>query len=223
MTEHLYVDLETIPDQRPDAERTARARIEAPSNYKDPEKIRAYIEGKGAEAHARTSLDGAYGEVIMIGYAFGSEEPRIIHEKNERDALSRFWEVLAEWREKNPYGVLQWVGHNVRFDLRFLWQRSLVRDVRVSVMPPYDASPWSDLVVDTGQLWSGDPRERVALATITQALGIEHDDSVTGGDVWALVRGGDLERVRGHCLEDVRVTRLVHERMLRALGSVSAS
>lgn len=216
MMEHrprLYLDIETRPDARDGAYERALERVKAPANYKDPAKIAAYVHAQAEDAYARTSLDGAYGEVLCIGWAIDDGPVTVTHDDDERELLAAFW---AELDAALPDLVDPiWVGHNIRdFDLRFLWQRCVVRGVLPSRRIPYDASVYDTILLDTMLLWTGSPRERVSLNTILQALDIPAPD-VGGGDVWPMLQAGELQKILDYCAYDVSTVRVAAQRMLR--------
>lgn len=230
---YVVLDIETIPDQREGAAERAASRVKAPGNYKDPAKIAAYVAEKATEAHASTSLNGAYGELFCIGYKVADFDTVVLSRQDisdpndERLLLTEFYADLAEaidqtgWSDPGAGGrQAVFVGHNViRFDLRFLWQRSVIHDVKPSVRLPYDASPYSDRVVNIGQLWTGDGREYVALDEICDALGVVNPkaDGIDGSKVWERVAAGDWQSVIDYNAGDVEATAQVHARMAALL------
>jgi hypothetical protein len=70
---HLYLDIETIPGQRPGLRDEIAAKILPPGSYKKPETIAAWeADEKTAlveEAFRKTSFDGSIGHVISIAFA----------------------------------------------------------------------------------------------------------------------------------------------------------
>lgn len=213
----IFLDIETVPDQRPGAEEAARNRIQAPANYKDPEKIEAYVAGKGREAWRKTSLNGAYGEIFCIGYALGDEEATVIHrdtddpEWTEKALLESFWEMLGN----DLSMTATWVGHNVqRFDLRFIWQRSVIHGVPMPMRLPFDASPWSKELADTMMMWTGERNSFISLDDLLDILGVESRDPISGADVWDAIEAGDSHLVVRHCLRNVEEVREAWRRMM---------
>jgi len=231
-TAFVYLDVETVPDQREGAADAAASRVKAPSNYKDPEKIRAYVAEKGVEAHAQTSLNGAYGQLFAIGWAVNGEPAQNVVRQDlqrledEAFMLEAFYALLtADLQVAGaPYGdggawMVTFVGMNVaRFDLRFLHQRSVVHGIKPSVRLPYGASPYSPAVLDLGVEWTGDHREYVSLDELCGALSVESPKvkhAMTGADVWSRVQAGDWQSVVDYNLSDVEVLRTLHKRFLR--------
>ena len=214
----LFIDIETIPDQREGAASAATSRIKAPSNYKDPDKIKAYVEEKGAEAWRQTSLDGSYGQVFCIGFAVDGEAPvvetvKTLDAAGEKELLERFWRNFGI-PKKPPV----WVGHNVLgFDLPFLWKRHVVHGVRPAASIPYSASPWSTEIEDTMLMWTGSRTSFVSLDELLSILNIPSGDPIEGSQVWDYVSSGEEAVVIEHCLRNVVETREAWFRMTLTL------
>lgn len=220
----IYLDIETIPTQRPDLQDFVAGELKAPSNYKDPEKIAAYIAENKEKAIADTGLDGAFGEIICIGWAINDGEPSCIGrlpEASEADLLREFFSRLSDEidrsfedpHERGRFPV--WVGHYITgFDLRFLWQRCVVNQVKPGVMIPYDAKPWGDRVFDTKTEWTGlNKTGRGSLDAISRALGYAGKGDMDGSKVWDAIKAGNLAEVMEYCKADVNKARLLHKRM----------
>jgi hypothetical protein len=104
MIAQLFLDIETLPAQRPDVLEEIRegckaeldAALEAiccPGNYKDPAKIaewnatvrldkvqalRDEHESKVDECYRKTGLDGAFGQIACASFAFRQQAPAVI-------------------------------------------------------------------------------------------------------------------------------------------------
>jgi len=66
----------------------------APANYKDADKIAAYIAEKKAEQQSMAALDSDYGRIITIGMQlgiYGTPITTLINEVGEKEALEAFW------------------------------------------------------------------------------------------------------------------------------------
>ena len=104
----LYFDIETIPTDLPWVIEDLRANIRPPSNYSKPETIEKWMAENAESAfeeklHA-TGLDGAYGQICCIAYAFDDESIQTIGthlQLTERSILADF---AAELKDKrfNP-------------------------------------------------------------------------------------------------------------------------
>lgn len=222
---YLYLDIETIPSPRNDvrdrmhSEALEAARsAEPPSNYKKEDAIAkwraAQIEGapgKADELWRRTALDGGYGEIVVIGYApeHGALDEAVAHD-GEREMLQRFWISMREmWGQKRVVPV----GHCIGFDLRFLYQRSVIRGIRPTIHLPYNAAPWRGEYVDTMYEWCG-AKGGVKLTVLCDMLQIDvPNEDVDGSQVWDAWSAGRVVDVVDHCRADVERVRRVHQRL----------
>lgn len=116
----------------------------APANYRDPEKIAAYVAEKKAEQLQRLALDPDLGRIAAIGYWL-PDRPLIKlckTEEDEREALvdlSRF--VDARTRQ---YSAL--VGYNsLKFDWPFLMRRARYLGVSLEINLDRYKTPHVDL------------------------------------------------------------------------------
>src|SRR5690606_17424719 len=125
-----------------------------PASMKKADTIAAWEENDKpkavADAVAKTSFDGAYGQVRCIGWAWDDQPPEtsyMIASVTERDVLGGFASVVADTRPSLEMPVI--VGHYVAdFDLRFLWQRAYALGVTMPAWWPKDPKPWSKEVHD---------------------------------------------------------------------------
>lgn len=236
----LYIDIETIPANRPevlayiaataaDDLATALAEVKAPGNYKDEAKIAEYITSKRAELQAehektiaakvsKTGLDGAFGRVCVIGWAFNDGKPRtLLNADNEAALLTCFADEMAEAINHSTEFATCVIGHNVSsFDLRFLVQRFIVNGIRppMVIQRAAQAKPWeSDKVFDTMVQWAG-VGNRISLDKLCLALGIPSPKGDMDGSMVAeYVAAGRIEEVAAYCERDVEAARAVHQRM----------
>ena len=128
----LFLDIETLPAD--EASRDALGYLYERKQEKSRKKagttegaaVPATVDAKDFEQFLLgTSFDGAFGRILCIGYAV-DDEPTDVLTGDECDILRRFWELART--------VRRFVGHNVMdFDLRFIYQRSIVCGVRPSV------------------------------------------------------------------------------------------
>lgn len=157
----LYIDIETVSDK--EAEQYIIP-AEAPSNYKDPEKIKAYIAEKQAEQVTRMALDPDYGKIRAIG--IGSRQNDIFMGEfyttpendeggvwqdyytnqcvltypgncsSEKDLLEEFWNIVAIHRQFHYVNEI-FCGYNiVGFDLPFILRRSMACGVKIPFKLP---------------------------------------------------------------------------------------
>jgi len=245
----LYIDIETIPAQRPDVLEAIRASkqaelevalaaVKAPGNY-GAEAAEKWMLDKGHaqisalncafeadvdEAYRKTSFDGAFGQVCVIGYAVNGEAPQYVRADDltasgEVALLEAFSCALTDLIPANEVFTTVVVGHNVvGFDLRFLVQRYIVNRVRphAIIARASQAKPWeSDKVFDTMVQWGGSgAKPGGSLDKLCKALSIPSPKgAIDGSKVWDFVKAGQIEAVAEYCAKDVAATRAVHQRM----------
>ena len=233
---NIFIDIETVPAQDPDAIAMLRAEadeekllIKAPSNYKDEAKIKEYILAKQIEIdtafeerYRKTSFDGAYGQIACIGYAIDDEPAKSVWSAGwnqmEGDVLAAFYRILNDRINSNSQMRPTFIGHNlIGFDLRFIHQRSVMLGVKPPSFIPFKAKPWDTTVFDTMIDWAG-VGNRVSLAKLCKVFGLdakgsEIGEEIDGSKVWDFVKDGRIEDVAKYCEGDVERTRQVYKRL----------
>jgi len=226
----VYLDIETIPSQNPavlakikqEAENEI-AQIKAPANYKDEAKIAEYVAAKADQIRAeidtvyrKTALDGAQGSICCIVVAFGNSEPVIISEVDESVILHHFYNVMISYCD--PHNA-QFVGHNiVNFDLRYIYQRSIIQGIKHYAGIPFHAKPWDDhRVFDTMTRWAG-VGNRISLSKLCDALGVagkgsELGEDMDGSKVWDLYKAKRYADIATYCAGDVERVRAIYKKM----------
>ncbi len=229
---NIYFDIETIPAQDPAAIQLIKADIEkqkllvkAPGNYKDQEKIDAYIKAEQDKLDAdfdatyrKTSFDGGLGEICCIGYAIDDFAPQSIYGDTEFEMLDKFYTILQENYNPSSQQRPVFIGHNiVNFDLRFLFQRSVMNGVKPPMMIPFNAKPWDESIFDTMTAWAG-YGNRVSLDKLCKIFNIplkgsEIGEEIDGSKVWNFYQAGRIEEIATYCEGDVERTRQAYKRM----------
>jgi uncharacterized protein YprB with RNaseH-like and TPR domain len=255
MIAQLYADIESIPAQRPDVlEELRQAEAEAlsaallavkpPGNYKKQETIdewmateaprikQALIDASAANvdaAYRKTGLDGSFGQIACVSFAYLNAEPVAIWNadwqdpNHERLILRVLRDCLANTIPPNMQMAVQIVGHNiVNFDLRFIVQRSIVNGIKPHpvLARAAQAKPWEvDLVYDTMIQWAGIGKT-ISLDKLCRALGLPGKGDMDGSKVWDAIKEGRIAEVAEYCADDVRKVRDVHQRMTFATAPV---
>ena len=201
---NTYLDCETIP-QQPEAETKAEIAktIEAPATMKKAETIADWHNGAGKyagvkdaaieEAYRKTALDGGKGELFSIACS----SPEI-------DILTEFFSWVSEemkHESANPY----FIGHNIAWDLKFIWQRAVILGVQPPFKLPFGGKHKSDYY-DNMQAWAG-YNQRISQDNLCKALGMDGKrDEVTGSNIWDHVKQGSFAAIaiyNKHDVEDV--------------------
>jgi hypothetical protein len=217
---NIYLDIETCPAQDPAVRADILANVRPPATHKKQETIDAWMKDN-AESEAesqwrKTSFDGAVGHICVIGYAVDDGPSMALHSQDwlehEADLLRAFYAAVDAICQKHPNERPVFIGHNlVEFDLRFLFQRSVVLGVKPSRHIPFSAKPWDDCVYDTMIRWGA--RAGGSLNKITKALGLGGKGDLDGSMVWDYVRDGRILEVARYCEKDVELTRALYRRM----------
>lgn len=186
-------DIETGP--LPDAELEAVKPIfKAPKHYKKPEAIASAIAEAEAEWRANAALDAKTAQVLCIGLL--DDDATQFLTGPEGAILEAFWNA---W-----YASERMAGFNCKdFDMRILWQRSIILGVKVP-MDLFEGRYWSRKVVDLQEIWLcfGRDTKGQSLDAICRALkiGQKNGDGKDFAALYATDRQAALEYV-GNDLE----------------------
>jgi hypothetical protein len=210
----LFIDIETIPDQRKGA--LDRVQVKVPANYKKQETIDKYIEEHREETWKKTALDGTYGEICSIAWAIDDYPVDSYTRTNrfsESEALEGFFAALREYRREGEgvYQQIEWTGHNVEFDLRLLKQRAIVCQVKPPFIPA-DARHGQGNVFCTMREWCG-WKGGISLDNLCYALGIEGKGDIDGSMVPDLWAAGEYDKIREYNVRDVEIVRDIYRRL----------
>ena len=209
----IYIDIETLPCADPARVPAPRA----PANYKDPEKIAAYIEEARAGAWRETSLDPLLGRVFCIGVAVDTEPVEVLYDVEgnaERELIGQLAAVVNKAHEAGRYSFW-WVGHNISgFDLRWLWFRAVKYGFSdLARLLPYQrwqrAMVQDTLQIAQGADWSG---KGLGLARLSEYFDLgDKGEGLDGSKVFDAWVAGEHDRIRAYCAADVELSRKLHD------------
>jgi hypothetical protein len=203
---NIYIDIETIPAQRSYIKEETYRKVKRLKKDTDEE-----YSQKQDEAWRKTALDGSYGEIVCIGWAIDDSEIKTFWRDlscPEKDFLNRFFVVFKDsilqeedlsTRYCSSIRNVKWIGHNVLFDIRFIYQRAVIHGEKPSIELPLNAKPWSNEIFDTMTEWSG-YKNTISLSNLCKALDIPGKDTdlegelIDGSKVWDFVQKGEIER-----------------------------
>jgi predicted PolB exonuclease-like 3'-5' exonuclease len=211
----IYVDIETIPTERPEIIERVTSKLSAPSNYKDPEKIEAYIEAQKPEAVHKTGLSGLFGQVLMIGFAFDDEPVKVIREGAEADILQAFRNVACRVKSQDQeYCTNTLVGHNILgFDAPFLSQRMMINGLKPLFR--HGGKPWDMPIDDTMTMFACGTRTMYSLENLCLAFGVPTPKGeMTGSSVYDYYKEGRIDEIAEYCARDVEATRAIYKKMV---------
>lgn len=207
----LYLDIETIGTTDPDVIAEITATIAPPRSITRQETIAKWeAEEKPAavlEAVSRTAFDGGYGRVICIGWAVDDGQVRTLCGP-EKQLLADFLYATQTIHDAQP------IGHNVAWDVRFLWQRAIVNHVQPTrwLRQAVKAKPWQ--IDDTMMLWNPERDRKVSLDRLCRILGVPTPKrDLDGSKVWQAFNEGRIDDIAAYCRADVEAVRACHSRM----------
>lgn len=198
---YMILDLETIA--HPDAGQWLGP-VKAAANLKDPAKIAKDIEERTADRDDKLGLDPDCCRIVALGWVdVGSNEPVCLmafDEAQEKSMLATFWET---YRKDANTKLVTFYGR--QFDLPVLMRRSMYLGVKC---PRLNLDRYRSPHIDVWDAltYAGALRTAHSLTFYAKRNGFGTLDKVDGGDMAALVKAGDWESVKSHCLSDVGLT-----------------
>lgn len=188
----LFLDIETIP--------TPQSLLDASSQNPESPLDEATIK--------KMSLSGLTAAILCLAYAIEPPEDSPIELLcgDEPTILTRFWNLATD--------VDLFVGHNVLdFDLRFIYQRSVIHQIKPSRQIPF-ARFRSSPVFDTMHEWNKWGRDLVRLEILANALKIPSPKTeMDGSKVFDCYRAGRLDEIHTYCKGDVETVRKIYHLM----------
>jgi len=189
----FYFDIETVPTDKALQENGL---------------LDAQIKLDEAEIIKKLSLSAVTAKIICLCYAF---EPSVsgtieVLQGEETDIIKGFWKIVPDCN--------LFVGHNILdFDMRFIYQRSVIHQIKPSRDIPFTRFRNAP-IYDTMQEWSKWGREHVSLDTLSKALGIPSPkENLDGSKVYPYYRAGKLPEIIEYCKRDVESVRAVYKRL----------
>lgn len=200
----LYLDIETLP-----AAKESHEALRLLHAKKKNKKKKEYCEDQGdfEQYLLGTSFDGSFGRILCIGYAIDDNPAQCLcDDKDEAKMLQEFWKIAEN---SNLF-----IGHNIiDFDMRFIYQRSIINNVQPSLdlsFARYRNSP----MYDTMKEWVKWSMSNVGLEHLAFALGIPTPkDGIDGSQVYEFYKKGKINEICEYCKRDVEATRAVYRRM----------
>jgi hypothetical protein len=229
---NIFIDIETVPSQHPDALTAIRSTLRPPGTLKKPESIAAWwaneAEAAAVEAWRKQSLDGGTaGEVASIALC-GEDGPGWVccraPGESESALLESFGLVVQTMIEQAactgpdgrawPVGEPFFIAHNAPFDLGYLWRRCAVHDVRLPFALPGPMARAGKDYADTMLMWAG-YGGRVSMDALCRALGVDSpkDGGMDGSQVFDRWLAGDVSAIERYNLADALAVREVWNRL----------
>lgn len=197
----LFLDIETLPAAGKDLAIIKELYLEQKKKSgknKEISTFDSYFRG--------TSFSGEFGRIFCIGYAI-DDRPVECLSGDEKGILEKFWKI-AEIADL-------FIGHNIiEFDLRFIYKRSIIHNIRPSQnlnFARYRSSP----IFDTMKEWEKWGSQGASLHRLSLALGFESSKSegIDGSLVYDFFLAGKTDEICRYCKRDVEVTRKIYDKM----------
>jgi 3'-5' exonuclease len=189
----FFFDIETVPTQK---------------SLEDNGLLEPQIKLDEAELIKKLSLSAATAKIICLCYAI---EPSVsgtveVLKGEETDIIKNFWKIVPDCN--------LFVGHNILdFDLRFIYQRSVIHQIKPSRDIPFTRFRNAP-IFDTMHEWSKWGREHASLDSLSKALGIPSPkENLDGSKVYPYYRAGKLPEIIEYCKRDVESVRAVYKRL----------
>ena len=185
-----FFDIETVPTDR---------------SLQENGLLGPQIQLNEADLIKKLSLSAATAKIFCIGYAI---EPPVdsevqVLEGEETEIIKSFWQLAADCE--------LFVGHNILdFDLRFIYQRSVIHQIKPSRDLPF-ARFRNAPIFDTMQEWSKWGREHASLDLLSKTFGLPSPkESLDGSKVYPYYRTGKFAEIANYCKCDVSSVRQVY-------------
>lgn len=186
----IFLDIETVPTNR---------------SLQENGLLEPQIQLDESEIIKKLSLSAATAKILCICYAIeppAGAEVQVL-EGEETEIIKNFWKLAADCN--------LFVGHNILdFDLRFIYQRSVIHQIKPSRDLPF-ARFRNAPIFDTMQEWSKWGRERASLDLLSRTFGLPSPkESLDGAKVYPYYRAGKLAEIVEYCKCDVNSVRQVY-------------
>lgn len=196
----MFLDIETIPAEKDKKDillELYNRKLE--KGNKNLGTFEEYLESTG--------LDGSFGRICCLSYAVDDTDP-VSLSGDEKEILKKFWETARD--------IGLFVGFNVMdFDLRFIYQRSVIHGIHPTQdlsFARYRNSPIYDVMHEWSR-WSN--LGRTSLHGLAKALGLQSSKGgdIEGRHVAKAYKEGKIAEICRYCEKDVELTRQIYRRM----------
>lgn len=197
----LGFDCETVADK---SVISILPEIKAPSNYKDADKISAYITEKEKERNSELALDPTTCQIVCISARDFVNQVTYTYCNDEKTILANFWQLAMNYTAFCSF-------NGKSFDVPVLMFRSMI----LGVIPgQIDTNPYAiNNHYDLRAIFTGRNKfQKGSLDFLCKRLGCPIEGFGSGGDVQVWYDSGDRESIVKHCQNDVLQTEWLYNR-----------
>ncbi len=190
----LYLDIEAIPQEK--------------ESVRQPTFKEKLLRKKTKKPAQLTQ------QIICIGYAV-DDEPVQIFSGDEVQLLKSFWDLAKKTNLYVGFGIFD-------YDLKLIWQRSIIHGIRPSVEIVFDkgtSAPIYDIAYEWSK-WTGGIGSKISLENLAKLLKLPSpkNGEVNGQTVSKAYYEGKIQEINEYCMRDVKITREIYKK-LTFLGS----
>ena len=208
---NVFIDIETLPDMTDGAKDLIE--VKPPATYKKAESIEKWMEANAdAEKEKqwrKQALNPNSGRILSIAYSFGGDVEVICNRSlSEKGLLGQFALKMREGLDgRPPY----FIGHNVQFDMGFLWKRGIINNVDLPSIKPVGRHGKDFFCTMTH--WEGF-KGRISQDNLCKLLGIEgKPDGVTGSTVLDYYLDKKYDDIAAYNQDDVEKVMAIYKRI----------
>lgn len=196
MQNKLFFDIETLPAEESDFKKLEKI-------YKTKKK-KGIHKGTLEEYIEMTGLDGTWGRIFCISYAF-NDDPIDCLSGDEKDIIKSFWKLAVD--------ADMYIGFNVLdFDLKFIIQRSIIHQIQPTVDIPF-ARFRNFPVYDIMWEWTK-WQSKISMDELAHAMNLKSSKKdLDGSQVHEYYQKGKLKEIEKYCNADVELTRQIFKKM----------
>jgi len=218
----IALDIETLPTQpEEEAKALIAETIQAPATMKKKETIDAWHAGEGKyegdkaklieDTYLKTSFDGGAGSICSIAWENGRAIDSLALSENGDSTEAMILEAFAMLIRDGKKAV-KFVGHNIRFDLKFLHHRFVINGIDPNFDLPFSGRHKQDFYC-TSEEWAG-YNQRVSQKKLCALLGFKgKPDDIDGSKVYEYFKAGRIEEIERYNRFDVETVRKMYNKL----------
>lgn len=210
-TNLLTLDIETGPLPEKDLV-AVMPEFEAPSNYKDPQKIAEAIAKQRQKWIADAALSALTGQVLAVGLHTKNHGVEIFEGSGERDLIEAVFAAIRNCAQGSQFHLC---GFNLHlFDLPFVFRRGWAHQMA----PPITLASgrfWPAWVIDLRTVWQlGDRSAAGSLDSIGRALGLGGAEGKGAEFAQQYADPATRPQALAHLRRDLELTAAIAERLV---------